>query len=79
MGKKQWNPHTSVIVCGVESGEITPKGTGSQRFKDLFEAQKVFPDLDPCSNTERFTWAMGNPEKDEMRFETWAAEKLYGD
>lgn len=77
MGKKSWNPHTNVIVCGVESGEITTNGTGSQKFENLFEAQNVFPDLDPKSHSERFTWAMGDPERDVMRFETFAAEKLY--
>lgn len=78
MAKKLWNPYTNVIVCGVENAQLTSSGMGSQRFENLFEAQRVFPDLDPNVNSKRFTWAMGDPEKDVMRFETWAAEKLYG-
>ena len=72
-----WNPHTSVVVCGVENGNITGSGIGSQRFTDLAEARSIFPDLDAENNTTRFTRALGNPATDEMRFETWAANKLY--
>lgn len=77
MSDRVWNPYTSVVVCGVENGTLTESGTGSQRFKDLGEAQSVFPDLDPENNTARFTRALGNPATDEMRFETWPANRLY--
>ena len=77
MGERAWNPHTSVVVCGVKDGVVTPKGLGSQTFTDLAAARALFPDLDPAAQTKRFTKALGNPETDEMRFETWAAYELY--
>lgn len=72
-----WSGDVAVIVCGVENGEVTENGTGVQKFGSLAEAKAVFPDLDPNASTARFTWAMGNKEKDDMRFETHAAYKLY--
>lgn len=77
MAKRIWNPNTAVIVCGVHKGEVTNGGGGFQRFANLEEALKVFPDLDPSHNTKRFTRAMGNREKDDMRFETYEAYKIY--
>lgn len=77
MSDRIWNPNTTVLVCGVSNGLITESGSGSQRFVDLKEALSTFPDLDSIKNTERFTWALGNPQTDEMRFEAWAANKLY--
>jgi hypothetical protein len=77
MPERVWNPHTTVVVCGVSEGKVTRNGSGVQRYMTLKEALAVFPDLDPHRNTERFTCALGNPQKDEMRFETWAANKFY--
>lgn len=77
MYKKKWNPHLSVIVCGVENGKITSNGDGCQTFNSLIEAQTVFSDLDPYKNTKRFTWATGDRENDMMRFDTWEAERIY--
>lgn len=77
MVKKLWNPNVSVIVCGVENSVVTSTGSGSQTFNNLMEAQDIFPDLDPKEHTKRFTWAMGDSEKDVMRFETWKANELY--
>ena len=72
-----WPSDVAVLVCGVENGQVTEDGGGIQRFVDLTQARAVFPDLDPSKNTSRFTWAIGNPERDEMRFETFAACRLY--
>jgi hypothetical protein len=48
-------------------------------FANLEQARKVYPDLDPDINGERFTWAMhdkvdGVPA---MRFESWAAYEIF--
>lgn len=77
MPKQTWNPHTTVLVCGVQDGTVTSNGTGNQEFKDLHTAREVFPELDPAASTDRFTWALGDAQKDVMRFETWAANDLY--
>jgi hypothetical protein len=77
MTRRKWSPAVAVLVCGVSNGQLTPNGHGGHRFRTLEEARKVFPDLDPDRNTERFTWALGNPDDTEMRFETWAANNLY--
>jgi hypothetical protein len=77
MAERIWNSNTKVIVCGVSHGEVTKDGMGTQRFINLKEALKVFPDLDPNKNTVRFTWAMGNPQTEAMRFETFEAHKFY--
>jgi vancomycin permeability regulator SanA len=77
MDKKRWNPYTNVIVCGVDDGQFTADGRGYQTFENLFEAQKIFPDLNPTAQSKRFTCARGNPEEHQMRFDTWAAENLY--
>jgi hypothetical protein len=74
---RNWTRDVAVVVCGVEDGKITENGTGVQKFASLADARAVFADLDPNAHTARFTWAMGNPEKDDMRFETRAAYKLY--
>lgn len=74
---RNWSRDVAVVVCGVENGHVTENGNGVQKFASLAEAQAAFPDLDPNANTARFTWAMGNTEKDDMRFETHAAYKFY--
>ena len=42
-------------------------------FNNLEEAKKVFPDLNPISNSKTFTWAMKDKHNGEevMRFEDW--------
>ena len=77
MSKKSWNPYTCVIVCGVKKGELTDDGSGCQYFNTLFDAQETFPDLNLTCSSARFTSAMGNPEKDVIRFESWLAVKKY--
>jgi hypothetical protein len=60
-----------------EAGLLAPaNGTAT----NLEEAKKVYPDLDPDVNGQNFTWAMhdkvdGQPA---MRFESWAAEAIFG-
>ena len=73
----KWKSNTLVQVCGVSNNMITPDGTGFQNFPNLEAAREVFPDLDTHRNGARFTQAMGNPERDVMRFETWLAYDLY--
>ena len=77
MIERKWSLDASVVVCGVENGAVTPNGKGVQKFVDLATARQAFPDLDPEANTKRFTRAMGDPAKNEMRFETYAAQDLY--
>lgn len=74
---RKWQSDATVIVCGVENGQVTQDGGGIQRFANLSEAHAVFPDLDTNKNTSRFTWAIGNPDGNVMRFETFAACRLY--
>lgn len=52
---------------------------GHQKFPNLTEALKVFPTLDPFHNGKEFTWAMMDSidGKPAMRFESWAAERMY--
>jgi len=74
-----WKPEMPVVICGVQDGQITTTGMGFQEFESLTAAQKMFPDLDPEKNTERFTWAFGGTKdgKPRLRFETWSAYNLY--
>jgi hypothetical protein len=74
--KRPWNPYTSVIVVGVANNHITDNVSDVQEFPDLPTAQAVFPDLDPCANGKRFTWAIGDPCKEKMRFETWHVSEM---
>ena len=64
---------------GVSNGQITPNGEGWQQFSNLAEAKKVFPDLDPSINGQRFSWAMAGSVngKPAILFETWAANDIY--
>lgn len=81
MAWSDWKPDMPVQVCGVTPfGEVTPNGWGVVEFANLEEARKVFPDLDPAANGERFSWAMRGQIKgqDAMRFESWQSEKRYG-
>lgn len=71
-----FSPDLPVIVCGVVDGEITENGSGGQRFANLEDARKVFPDLDPAQNTKRFTWAAKGGDN-LVRFETWKANEIY--
>jgi hypothetical protein len=75
--ERKWNDDAPVIVCGVKQGLVTDDGTGVQKFANLIEARAVFPDLDPYKSSKKFTAALGDPAKHEMRFETWAANELY--
>ena len=74
-----YKPNMPVQVVGVKNGRITGNGGGVQVFKNLKDAQKVFPDLDPEENTMRFTWVTRGEIgfKDAGRFETWRAYKMY--
>ena len=42
-------------------------------FDNIEDAKKVFPDLDPNTNTKTFTWAMKDKHDgaDVLRFEDW--------
>jgi len=73
----KWRDDARVVVIGVRDGIITKDGSGFQNFKNLQEAREVFPDLDIYKNSKSFTSAMGNPEKDAMRFESLRAYDLY--
>ena len=52
---------------------------GCREYKNLQEAKKDFPTLDPFVNTKDFTWAMRDRVcgSTAMRFESWAAEQMY--
>lgn len=75
----RWKEGTPVVVVGVVGDRITGDGTGYQNFPNLEAAREVFAELDTHRNGPRFTQAMGNPQKDKMRFETWRAFDLYND
>lgn len=72
-----WIADLPVLVCGVENGILTDTGLGAQRFGNLSAAKNVFSDLDIWAGSSRFTPAMGNKLSDELRFETWQANKFY--
>lgn len=63
-----WNENTPVMVVGMNKGK-------AEFFKNLAEAKKKYPDLDPNHNGKRFTNAMREKHggKDHLRFETWEA------
>jgi hypothetical protein len=84
-----WNPKSwinehdiyslPVQVVGVQNGALREDGLHDQKFRNIYDALVVFPDLNPYVNGKRFTWAMrgeidGAPA---MRFETWKAEAIY--
>lgn len=73
----KWPDDSKVIVIGVANGEITDNPQDSQEFKDILEARKIFPDLNPYKSSNRFTAAMGNKHVDYMRFETWKTYEIY--
>ncbi len=73
----KWKDGTPVVVVGVAADRITEDGTGYQNFPNLETAREVFADLDTHKAGPRFTQAIGNPQKDKMRFETWRAFELY--
>lgn len=81
MPVKFWNEQTPVVVVGAQNGEISPTGSGAEQFGSLSQAQEVYPDLDPETNGERFTWAMRDETLDRtteaMRFESWKAYEQY--
>ena len=76
---KGYRPNMPVQVVGVNNGKITSNGSGVELFKNLKDAQKKYPDLDPEENSKRFTWVMRGEIKgrDAGRFETWQAERMY--
>ncbi|QWT87126.1 DUF4935 domain-containing protein [Chryseobacterium sp. PCH239] len=74
---KEWCKNLPVIVCGVKDGIITEDGLGVMNFKDLDEAQKIFPQLSIKTETQDFTSALGNKINENLRFETWKALELY--
>lgn len=76
---RDYRPNMPVQVVGVKNGKITSNGNGVELFKNLKDAQKKYPDLDPEENTKRFTWVMRGEIKgrDAGRFETWQAERVY--
>ncbi len=75
----KWKATTRVVLVGVSGGLITKGGMGFQNFENLEAAREVFPELDTHKDTSRFTRAMGNPERDPMRFETWEAYDTYSE
>ncbi len=77
IAEAKWKPDTRVVVVGVANGTLTQDGTGFQNFENLEAARELFPDLDTHKDTSRFTRAIGNPDRDAMRFETWAAYAHY--
>lgn len=76
---KGYRPNMPVQVVGVKNGKITSNGSGVEVFKNLKDAQKKYKDLDPVSNSKKFTWVMHGMVngKDAGRFETWPANKMY--
>jgi len=54
---------------------VTVKGT--EIFRDLADAQRKYPALDPAKNTRHFTWAMKGKVKGRpaMRFEDWPTDR----
>ena len=75
----EWAMTLPVILCGVEDGEITEKGSGIMEFKNLEEARNLFPSLDLHNSSSEFTKALGDQIKEKLRFETWAAQKFYSE
>jgi len=81
-GWKGYKPNMPVQVVGVKNGRITGDGGGVMVFKNLKDAQKVFPPpegIDPDENTMQFTWVTKGEVKGRPagRFETWRAYKMY--
>jgi hypothetical protein len=80
---KGWKEDMAVQLVGVvKSGskyQITSNGQGVEVFKNLADARKVFPKLDPVHGCKNFTWAMSGTVngRPAIRFETWAANELY--
>ena len=69
--KKPFQPNCPVtVVISTKEG---------YDFDSLADAQKVYPDLDPDVNGKNFTWAMHDQinGKPAMRFESWAANKIF--
>ena len=68
-----------IQVVGVKNGKITSNGGGVVVFKNLKDAQKAFPSLDPEENGKEFTWVTRGEikGKDAGRFETWKAYDMY--
>jgi len=52
-------------------------GLGSQKFRNLEEAKKVFPELDICTSSKIFTNILGSRLMAPIRFETWKAHEFY--
>lgn len=75
----KWPETARVQVLGVHNGLIQANGLGCQNFDNLAAAREVFHDLDIYKEGPRFTAAIGNPEKDPMRFETWKAAEIYSE
>ena len=81
-GWRGYKPNMPVQVVGVKNGKITGNGGGVQIFKNLKDAQKVFPPphgIDPEENTMQFTWVTKGEVKGKPagRFETWRAYDMY--
>tara|TARA_B110000858_G_scaffold189959_1_gene237296 strand:+ start:350 stop:1492 length:1143 start_codon:yes stop_codon:yes gene_type:complete len=79
---EEWKGYKSnmpVQVVGVKNGKSTNNGGGVEVFKNIKDAQKVYPSLDPTENGKVFTWVMRGQVKgkDAGRFETWQAERMY--
>ena len=53
---KGYRPNMPVQVVGVKNGKITSNGSGVEYFDDLNDAKRKYKDLDPKSNSKRFTW-----------------------
>ena len=75
---EEWKGYKSnmpVQVVGVKNGKSTNNGGGVEVFKNIKDAQKVYPSLDPTENGKVFTWVTKGEVKgkDAGRFETWKA------
>jgi hypothetical protein len=74
---QEWALSMPILVCGVSNGKLTENGGGTQRFKTIVEAKKIFDDLDIYKSGKRFTKGMGDRITGEIRFETWKAYDFY--
>lgn len=72
-----WLDSVDLYAIRVQVVDSYPEGTWE--FSNLAAAKEIFPGLDPYHSTSSFTLALrgevdGGPA---LRFETWAAYRLY--
>lgn len=74
-----WVLSLPVIISGVSGSEITANGSGYEKFINITEAKKIFPELDIYKGSSQFSPAIGNKITGELRFESKIHSEKYTD